>query len=326
MGLLVDGQWQDAWYDTKSNGGAFKRPDTRFRNGISADGSGDFSAEAGRYHLYIAHACPWANRAMILRHLKGLQDIISVSVVHWHMDDEGWRFDDSTPGATIDHIHGFQRLHQVYTKSDPHYSGRVTVPVLWDKKTSRIVNNESAEITRILNSAFDTVPGIGHPERDYYPKDLQLEIDAINERIYHAINNGVYKAGFATTQSAYEEAFDALFETLDAMDERLATRRYLLGERLTEADWRFFTTLVRFDAVYVGHFKCNKKRIADYPHLSGYLRELYQMPGIADTVVFDHIKLHYYQSHGSINPTGIVPKGPDLDLGQPHNRNHLKAA
>jgi len=323
MGLLVDGRWQDKWYDTKSTGGRFKREDAKFRNSVTPDGSSGYKAEAGRYHLYVSYACPWANRALIFRKLKGLEDIITASVVHWEMDGEGWRFDPTVPGATPDHVNGAGRLHEIYTLAAPDFTGRVTVPVLWDKSERTIVNNESADIIRMLNSAFDTVPGIEHPERDFYPEGLREEIDAINERVYHNINNGVYKAGFATTQKAYEEAFDALFETLDWLDERLSSRRYLAGERITEADWRLFTTLVRFDPVYVGHFKCNKRRIVDYPNLSGYLRELYQFPGIKETVRFDHIKNHYYVSHTTINPTGIVPKGPSLDLTAPHGRDSL---
>jgi len=325
MGLLVEGEWQDRWYDTKSTGGRFKREEAKFRNWVTPDGSSGFPAEAGRYHLYVSYACPWANRALIFRALKGLEDLISVSVVHWHMDEEGWRFDPSVPGATPDHVGGFSRLHQVYTKAVPDFTGRVTVPTLWDKKKQTVVNNESAEIIRMLNSAFDDLPGARHPERDYYPAELRAEIDAVNERVYHEVNNGVYKAGFATTQAAYEEAFDALFDALDWLDERLANRRYLAGARITEADWRLFTTLVRFDPVYVGHFKCNKRRIADYPNLSGYLRELYQVPGVAETVWLDHIKNHYYVSHANINPTRIVPKGPELELMAPHGRDHLQA-
>ena len=326
MGLLVEGRWQDKWYDTKSTGGRFKREEAKFRNWVTPDGSSGHKAEAGRYHLYVSYACPWANRALIFRKLKGLEDIISVSVVHWHMDREGWRFDPTVPGATPDHVSGARRLHEVYTLAAPDFTGRVTVPVLWDKRERTIVNTESADIIRMLNSAFDAVPGIKHPERDFYPEDLREEIDAINEQVYHTVNNGVYKAGFATTQEAYEEAFDALFETLDRLDERLAGQRYLAGGRITEADWRLFTTLVRFDPVYVGHFKCNKRRIAEYPQLSGYLRELYQLPGVAETVWFDHIKTHYYVSHTTINPTGIVPKGPELDLEAPHGRESLPAA
>ena len=242
------------------------------------------------------------------------------------MDDEGWRFDPGVPGATPDHLHGCARLHEIYTRAQPDYTGRVSVPVLWDRQSGTIVNNESAEIMRMLNSAFDAVAGIRHPERDYYPPELRDDIDRLNDFVYEAVNNGVYKAGFATTQEAYEEACERLFDALDGIDSRLADRRYLLGERLTEADWRLFTTLVRFDVVYVGHFKCNKRRIADYPHLSGYLRELYQVPGIRETVHFDHIKRHYYVSHRGINPTGIVPTGPELDLDAPPGRAHLAAA
>lgn len=326
MGLLIDGEWHDKWYDTEKHGGRFKRPETSFRDWVTADGASRFKAEAGRYHLYVSYACPWAHRALILRTLKGLEDLISVSAVHWFMDDEGWKFDPDAPGATPDHLFGFARLHQVYTKAKPDYTGRVTVPVLWDKETGTIVSNESAEIIRMLNSAFDDVEGIAHPERDYYPADLRAAIDAMNERVYHAINNGVYKTGFATTQEAYEEAFDTLFDALDEVDERLGRKRYLMGGRVTEADWRLFTTLVRFDPVYVGHFKCNRQRIADYPHLSGYLRDLYQWPSIAETVHLDHIKNHYYASHESVNPTRIVAKGPALDLAAPHGREALEAA
>jgi len=326
MGLLIDGEWHDKWYDTKSTGGRFKREEAKFRNWITADGSNDFQAEPGRYHLYVSYACPWANRALIFRALKGLEDAISVSVVHWHMDSGGWRFDPSVDGATPDHINGFSRLRDVYTKAVPDFTGRVTVPTLWDKKQETIVSNESADIIRMFNSEFNDVEGIRHPERDYYPAELRETIDTVNERVYRCVNNGVYKTGFATTQEAYEEAFDTLFDTLDWLDDRLGGQRYLAGDRITEADWRLFTTLVRFDAVYVGHFKCNKRRIADYPHLSGYLRELYQVPGVHETVWFDHIKNHYYVSHERINPTGIVPKGPELDLDAPHGRDHLAAA
>lgn len=325
MGLLVEGKWRDQWYDTKSTGGRFERPETQFRDRLTADGSSGFKAEPGRYHLYVAFACPWAHRVLLMRKLKGLEDSISLSVVHWHMDKEGWRFDTSAPGATIDHVHGFERLHQVYTAADPEYTGRVTVPTLWDKEKKTIVNNESAELMRMLNDAFDAAPGAGHPERDYYPADLRAEIDAINADVYKAVNNGVYKTGFATTQDAYGEAFHALFAMLDRLDRRLAGSRYLCGARLTEADWRLFTTLIRFDAVYVGHFKCNLRRIADYPNLSGYLRELYQMEGVRETVVMDHIKKHYYVSHQTINPTGVVPIGPELDFDSPHGRDRLAA-
>ncbi|WP_315729003.1 MULTISPECIES: glutathione S-transferase family protein [unclassified Bradyrhizobium] len=325
MGLLVDGQWHDVWYDTGATGGRFVRKDSIFRNFITADGSagptgaGGFKAEAGRYHLYVSLACPWAHRTLIMRALKGLNELISVSVVNWLMAEQGWTFADG-PGVVQDSINHAQFLHQVYTAADPHYSGRVTVPVLWDKQRRTIVNNESAEIIRMLNSAFD---GLGATPGDYYPQALRGEIDAINARIYDTLNNGVYKCGFATTQGAYDEAIAPLFATLDWLEDRLSTRRFLLGDRLTEADIRLFTTLIRFDAVYVGHFKCNLRRIADYPHLSAYTRDLYQWPGIADTVNFEHIKRHYYESHRSINPTGIVPAGPLQDFTLPHGRERL---
>lgn len=329
MGMLVEGVWQDVWYDTKKSGGKFVRKDSSFRNWVTADGSagptgeGGFKAEAGRYHLYVSLACPWAHRALIFRALKGLEDMITVDVVSPYMFDKGWVFDASQPGATTDRLFGFDMMHQVYTKADPTYTGRVTVPVLWDKQAGTIVSNESSEIIRMLNSAFD---GIGAKPGDYYPQALRAEIDALNEPIYHAVNNGVYKSGFATTQEAYEEAVTALFYQLDILEERLGTHRYLVGNQMTEADWRLFTTLVRFDPVYVGHFKCNIARIADYPNLSGYLRELYQVPGVADTVDMFHIKDHYYASHESINPTRIVPKGPLMDLDAPHGRESLQAA
>ncbi|QJP17149.1 glutathione S-transferase family protein [Starkeya sp. ORNL1] len=333
MGLLVDGKWSDQWYDTKSTGGRFQRTVTRFRNWITSDGSagptgeGGFEAEAGRYHLYVSLACPWAHRTLIFRKLKKLEDIISVSVVDPHMGSEGWTFGNGaggiSPGATADTVLGKSRLYEVYLQADPHYSGRVTVPVLWDKKRGTIVNNESAEIIRMFNSAFGAFTEV---KTDYYPEKLRAEIDALNAEIYDRVNNGVYKAGFATSQDAYEEAVTALFETLDKLDDRLSRSRYLLGDRLTEADWRLFTTLARFDPVYVGHFKCNIRRIADYPNLSGYLRELYQVPGVKETVNFTHIKRHYYESHVTINPTGIVPVGPVLDLDAPHGRDTLAKA
>ena len=274
-------------------------------------GSGGFKAEPGRYHLYVSLACPWAHRTLIFRALKKLEDFISVSVVHPLMREQGWTFDTDFNDATGDTLLGKQYLHGIYTASDPKYSGRVTVPVLWDKHTGTIVSNESSEIIRMFNSAFDT---IGAAEGDYYPQALRAEIDAINATIYDAVNNGVYRAGFATTQAAYEVAFSKLFSALDMLDDRLSRQLYLAGDQITEADWRFFTTLVRFDAVYVGHFKCNKRRIADYPNLSKYLRALYHMPAIAQTVSMAHIKHHYYASHLNINPTGIVPEGPELDL------------
>jgi putative glutathione S-transferase len=314
MGLLIDGVWHDRWYETEANQGRFVRPDSQFRNWVTADGSpgptgeGGFKAEAGRYHLYVSYACPWAHRTLIFRALKRLEAMISLSVVHWHMGEKGWSF---APGSGVipDPIHGAQFLSEVYAAAVPDYTGRVTVPVLWDKRRGTIVNNESAEIIRMLNSAFD---GIGAAPGDYCPAELRAEIDALNARIYATVNNGVYKAGFATTQSAYEEAVTPLFETLDWLEDRLASRRFLCGDRVTEADWRLFTTLLRFDPVYVGHFKCNIRRIADYPHLSAYLDALLAVPGVRETVRLDHIKRHYYGSHRSINPTGIVPVGPVL--------------
>lgn len=315
MGLLIDGRWHDRWYDTASTGGAFVRPDTQFRDRVSDDGSTLFPAEAGRYHLYVSYACPWAHRTLIARALKKLEDVISVTVVDPLMREHGWTIPD---GA--DPVNNARFLHEVYTRAEPDYTGRVTVPVLWDKENGTIVSNESADILRMLNSAFNA---FGDASVDLYPEDLRGEIDDLNAFVYDRVNNGVYKAGFATAQDKYEAAFDALFAALDELDARLETRRYLLGDRITEADWRFFTTLVRFDAVYVGHFKCNLRRIADYPNLSGYLRDLYQVPGIAGTVHFDHIKRHYYASHTQINPTAIVPKGPALDLDAPHGRGRL---
>ena len=325
MGLLQNGKWVDQWYDTKKNDGRFVRKASQFRNWITADGSagpsghGGFKAEAGRYHLYVSHACPWANRAMIFRAIKGLENMISLSVVHWFMADKGWTF-EAGDGVIADSINQSKLLHQVYTAADSDYSGRVTVPILWDKKTNTIVSNESAEIIRMFNSAFDDIEAI---QTDYYPETLQVEIDALNDRIYGTLNNGVYKAGFATSQAAYEEAIVPLFETLDFLEDRLSNRRYLTGSTITEADWRLFTTLVRFDPVYVGHFKCNIRRIADYPHLSGYVRDLYQQPHVAQTINMEHIKNHYYASHETINPSRIVPKGPEIDYTAPHNRAQL---
>ncbi|GJD88915.1 Glutathionyl-hydroquinone reductase YqjG [Methylobacterium hispanicum] len=319
MGLLVDGVWQDQWYDTKSSGGRFERKASAYRNWVTADGApgpsgeGGFPGEAGRYHLYVSLSCPWAHRTLIVRALKGLEEAISVSVVDPHMGAEGWVF-GNTPGATPDALHGAQRLYEVYLKADPHYTGRVTVPVLWDKRRGTIVSNESAEIIRMLNDAF----GAGGP--DLCPADLRDAIDAINARVYERVNNGVYRAGFATTEEAYAEAYEALFAELDALEERLDRSRFLCGDRLTEADIRLFTTLVRFDAVYVGHFKCNRQRIADYPNLSNYLRDLYALPGVAATVNLDHIKQHYYWSHTTLNPTRIVPLGPRLDFTAPNDR------
>lgn len=327
MGLLVDGQWQTDWYDTKSSNGRFVRKESHFRHWVTADGSagptgdGGFKAEPGRYHLYVSLACPWAHRTLVFRALKGLQDSISVSVVNSFMGDEGWNFE---PGDRViaDSVNHKMRMHEVYTAAMPDYTGRVTVPVLWDKRQNTIVSNESADIIRMLNSAFDDV---GAAPGDYYPIALREKIDAVNERVYHGFNNGVYRAGFATTQSAYDEAVADVFDVLDELENTLSQQRYLAGAQLTEADWRAFTTLIRFDAVYVGHFKCNKKRIVDYPALSHYLRELYQHPGIADTVDIDYTKAHYYASHETINPTRIIPAGPILDFYQPHNRAELFA-
>jgi len=318
MGLLVEGQWKDQWYDTDSNDGQFVREDAGFRDWVSADPESRFAAEAGRYHLYVSLACPWAHRTLILRKLKGLEKIIDVSVVDPYMGEWGWSFSDA-PGTIADPLYGLEDLFELYQKAAAGYTGRVTTPTLWDRHHETIVSNESADIVRMFNHAFDEFAA--HPERDYYPEAMRDEIDAINARVYDAVNNGVYKTGFATTQAAYEAPFEALFAELDWLDARLADNRYLLGDRITEADWRLFVTLVRFDAVYVGHFKCNLRRIADYPNLAGYLRELYQVPGIAETTNFDHIKQHYYRSHGTINPTGIVPAGPALDLDAPHGRD-----
>ncbi len=316
MGLLVRGQWQNDWYDTKASGGAFIRQDSRFRNWVTADGSSGFPAEPDRYHLYVSLACPWASRTLIARRLKRLDDVISLSVVDPYMGDQGWAFREG-PGNIPDPVNGYEYLHQVYTAARADYTGRVTVPVLWDKKRRTIVNNESSEILRMLNSAFDA---FGDASVDLYPEPLRGEIDAINAIVYERINNGVYKTGFATSQSAYDQAFDALFATLDQLEERLAASRYLVGGGHTEADWRLFTTLVRFDAVYHGHFKCNLRRLVDYRNLWGYTRDLYQVPGVAETVNLDHIKRHYYGSHRTINPSGIVPKGPEIDFDAPHAR------
>lgn len=317
MGLLVDGVWHDQWYDTESTGGRFERPETVFRRTL--DPAGDFPPQANRYHLYVSLACPWAHRILIVRALKDLEPLIDVSVVHPYMGNGGWHFADDYPGATADALYGSQFLHQLYQKADPQYTGRVTVPVLWDRERETIVNNESADLLRMLNQAFNDLPGVNR-ELDLYPDEHANTIDTLNARIYDTVNNGVYKSGFATSQEAYETEVHALFESLDWLEDRLSTHRYLVGDVITEADWRLFTTLIRFDAVYVGHFKCNLRRIADYPNLSGYLRELYQQPKIADTVSIDHIKRHYYTSHPMINPTGIIPAGPILDFDAPHER------
>lgn len=316
MGLLVDGKWHDKWYDTESSGGRFIRQESQFRNWITPDGSpgpsgeGGFKAEPNRYHLYVSLACPWANRTLIMRKLKGLEDMISVSVVNPLMAENGWSFEPDE-GVVPDPVLNADYLYEVYTHVEPDYSGRVTVPTLYDLKQDKIVNNESSEIMRILNSAFDE---IGAKEGDYYPEELREEIDAMNDKIYPNVNNGVYKAGFATKQEVYQEEVTNLFATLDELEARLENQRYLVGNQITEADWRFFTTLIRFDSVYYGHFKCNIRRITDYKNLWRYTRELYNWPGVSDTVNFKHIKEHYYRSHKTINPTGIVPVGPELDF------------
>ena len=313
--------------DTSETGGRFVRRDAAFRNWVTPDGAagpsgeGGFAAAAGRYHLYVSHACPWAHRTLIFRHLKGLTDIVSLSVVHWLLGSDGWTF-EAGDGVIPDGVNHAGLLRQVYLSASPDYSGRVTVPVLWDMERATIVSNESSEIIRMFNSAFDAV---GASAGDFYPAERREEIDSLNARIYNTVNNGVYRAGFATTQSAYEEAVSELFETLEWLEARLATRRYLTGPAITEADWRLFTTLVRFDPVYVGHFKCNIKRLVDLPNLSGYLRDLYQQPGIDGTVHMDHIKAHYYGSHTSINPTRIVPLGPLIDYAAPHDRDRAFA-
>lgn len=322
MGLLVDGKWQDKWYETGSSGGSFEREAAQLRNWVTKDGSpgpsgkGGFKAESGRYHLYVALACPWAHRALIFRELKNLQEHISVSVVSPDMLDKGWTFDRDA-GSSGDALYDFDFMHQVYTANKADYSGRVTVPVLWDKEQRCIVSNESSEIIRMFNTVFNAITS---NTDDYYPGDLCEDIDQINELVYHKVNNGVYKAGFATSIEAYEKAYDELFEALDTLDARLSKQAYLVGEHLTEADWRLFTTLIRFDSVYHGHFKCNKQRLEDYPNLSNYVRALYQWPGVAETVDFEHIKRHYYYSHDMINPTRIVPKGPQINYTRPHNR------
>jgi len=326
MGLLVDGKWQDKWYDTDSTGGKFERDAAQFRNFVTADGSagptGDsgFKAEPDRYHLYVSLACPWAHRTLIFRQLKGLQDMIDVSVVDYLMAEHGWTFQASEQqdkDLIKDKINDFELMHQVYTKANAEYSGRVTVPVLWDKKQQTIVSNESADIIRMFNSAFDDV---GATTADYFPAALHSKINDINDRVYSDINNGVYKAGFATKQEVYEKEVAKLFKALDWVDKILANNRYLTGDDITEADWRLFTTLIRFDAVYHGHFKCNLKRIVDYPNISCYLRELYQIKGVSDTINLRHIKHHYYLSHANINPNGIVPYGPELDFDSAHGR------
>jgi len=329
MGLLIDGDWRDQWYDTKSTGGAFERQESRFRSWVTADGSagptgtGGFAAESGRYHLYVSHACPWANRTMILRALKGLEDHIDVSVVHPDMLSDGWTFEKDDKGATGDRLFGSDYLRDIYLRADPKATTRVTVPVLWDKKTGTIVSNESAEIIRMFNSAFDGLTG---DTQDFYPEPLRPRIDAINARVYDEINNGVYKSGFATTQEAYDSAVHTLFLALDWVEEILSQSRYLTGDRVTEADWRLFTTLARFDAVYHLHFKCNRRRLIDYPNTFAYARELYQWPGVAGTIHFDHIVRHYHYSHETINPNRIIPINPVIEWMEPHGRDRLHAA
>jgi putative glutathione S-transferase len=322
MGEMIDGVWHAVPKKSQIKDGHFRRPPTRFHGWVTRDGSpgpngeDGFVAEPGRYHLYVSYACPWAHRTLIFRKLKTLDAAISVSVVHWHMAEHGWTF-LAEDGGTGDDLFGLDYLHQIYARAKPDYSGRITVPVLWDKQTETIVNNESAEIIRMLNGAFDAW---GDADLDFYPEALRAEVDAVNERVYRCVNNGVYKAGFATRQAAYNEAVTALFECLDWLELRLSRQRYLVGERLTEADWRLFTTLLRFDPVYVGHFKCNLRRLVDYPNLWAYTRELYQQPGVAETVFLDYTKKHYYGSHKAVNPTGVVPLGPEIDFSEPHGR------
>lgn len=326
MGLLVDGIWRDDSFDkARMQDGRFNRPTTKFRNWITPDGSpgpsgeGGFAAESGRYHLYVSLACPWAHRTIIYRQVKRLQNVISMSVTSWLMGENGWTF-DRKEGSSGDAVNGAEKVSEIYLLADSKYTGRVTVPVLWDKKRKTIVSNESSEIIRMLNSAFDAFT---NEHTDYYPSDRRREIDAVNDLVYPNINNGVYRAGFATTQAAYEEAFRGVFSTLDELERRLSRQRYVAAPRITEADWRLFPTLIRFDAVYYSHFKCNLRRIGDYPNLSNYLRDLYQLPGVDETVSIDHIKRHYYGSQIKVNPTGIVPLGPELHLTAPHDRDRF---
>ena len=328
MGLLVDGQWQDTWYDTKSTGGKFQRSEAKFRNWITSDGApgpsgeGGFKAEAGRYHLYVSYACPWAHRTLIFRKIKGLEDLISVSVVHPDMLSDGWTFETDDKGATGDTLFGLPFMRDVYLKAKPDMTGRVTVPVLWDKAQNAIVSNESSEIIRMFNSAFDGITG---NTDDFWPEEMRDDIEKVNARIYDTLNNGVYRSGFATSQTAYDEAVAELFHTMDWLEDRLTSRRYLMGDRITEADWRLATTLFRFDLVYHTHFKCNRAFLRDYPNLWAYTRELYQWSGVAETVQFDHIVRHYHYSHDSINPHRIIPINPQLDWMAPHGRERLSA-
>jgi putative glutathione S-transferase len=323
MGLLVEGVWRDDWYDTRISGGAFVRPETAFRNRVAADGSSGFPAAAGRYHLYVSLACPWAHRTLVVRALKGLEDALPVSIVDPDNVAQGWAF-TGADGTTPDRANGSRFLHEVYTLARPAYTGRVTVPALWDTQTRTIVNNESAEIIRMLNREFDA--WAMHDFPDLYPPELRAEVDRVNERVYRTVNNGVYRAGFATAQDKYDEAVTALFETLDWLEDRLAPQRWLCGDRFTEADVRLWTTLVRFDAVYHGHFKCNLRRLADYPALWGYTRDVYALPGVAATVDLAQIKRHYYGSQVKVNPTRIVPQGPPVDFTAPHDRARLGPA
>ena len=327
MGLLVDGVWVDDSHDKgRIQGGRFNRPRTRYHNWVTPDGSpgpegeGGFPAENGRYHLYVSTGCPWAHRTIIFRKLKQLEGAISMSTVSWHMGDAGWDFDRSK-GSSGDEVNGKSKMSEIYVLADPRYTGRVSVPVLWDKKRRTIVNNESSEIIRMLNTEFNAITG---DRTDYYPQALRAEIDAVNERVYHNVNNGVYRAGFAKSQAAYEEAYDGLFATLDWLEERLSRQRYLVGNQITEADWRLFPTLVRFDVAYFSIFKCNRQRIADYPNLSNYMRELYQVPGVAGTVTPRYYVMNYYAIQ-KLNPLLIIPKGTPIDLSEPHNRSRLAA-
>jgi putative glutathione S-transferase len=320
MGLIVAGKWVDQWYDTKNNKGQFVRQDSMFRHSISKDSDSLYPAEAGRYHLYVSLACPWAHRTLIFRQLKQLESIISVSVVKAEMLDNGWEFDTDAASDYTDPLYQFNYAYQLYLKSNPEYQGRVTVPILWDKQTQTIVNNESVDIIRIFNSSFNAITGNND---DYFPAALQDEIEQVNQRIYDTVNNGVYRAGFATTQEAYNSAYTSLFDTLEWLEDRLSAQRYLVGNQITEADWRLFTTLIRFDAIYHGHFKCNKAKLSEYHHISNYVRELYQVTAIAKTVDLEYSKIHYYASHGSINPTAIVPLGPLQDFSQNHDRHVL---
>jgi putative glutathione S-transferase len=325
MGLLIEGQWHDRWYDTRTTGGRFERAEARFRSWVTPDGSpgptghGGFAAEPGRYRLYVSLACPWAHRTLIVRKLKGLESMVPLSVTHWRMLEHGWTFDDG-PGVIPDTVNGARYLHQIYTLADPAHSGRATVPVLWDTRTDTIVSNESSEIVRMFNTAFDA---LGAAPGDYYPSALRETIDTLNARIYATVNDGVYRAGFATEQRAYEKACAELFESLDWLDAHLSSRRYLAGATLTEADIRLLTTLLRFDTVYYGHFKTNRKHLYEYPALWAYTRDLYQSPGIRETVDFDHIKRHYYESQRAINPSGVVPLGPEIDFDAPHGRRRM---